>query len=179
MHECDKVRSFISDFIEGDLHPHIRKEVETHLKICTDCNEVAYQVRVICRSLQSLPQISTSADFEQRLHSQINTMRQFRFPFLSSATQSWKIPAVGSVVILATIGLFIVFNPTRTRVGNTSTIESSSLTPGSVQLPTQSSTIDQLPYPSAQAARSVVTDTIKKDSAGYFKKEGVKLVGEH
>ncbi len=179
MHECDKVRSFISDYIEGELHPHIRREVEAHLEICTDCNEVAYQVRVICRSLQNLPQISTSPDFEQKLHSQINSMRQIKFPLLSGAMQSWKIPAVGSVVILATIGLFIIFNPTRSRVGNTSTIESSSLTPGSVQIPTQSSAIGNLNHLSTQVSGAMVSDSIKKDSAGYFQKDGVKLVGEH
>lgn len=177
MHDCDKYRSFLSDYLEGELLPDIRKEVESHLHVCSDCSEIAYQVKIICESLSHLPQVSTSPNFEARLQAQIGHIKPSRFPVIPVLTENWKIPAVGSVVLLATIGMFIVLNPSKSKVAGTTTISSSNFAPASVQIPGKGNQLNQSTSLSG-GNQPAFLDSTGKDTAGYGNQDGLKLVGD-
>lgn len=111
MIDCDKFRSKFSSYLEGELSIEQRKEVEAHFSQCSDCHETFRQVRIIRQSLRQIPQISTDPDFEQKLHQEIFNSEQ-RTNFVPLPLQNWKLPAMGSAIVLATLGLFFVFNNT-------------------------------------------------------------------
>ncbi len=109
MADCDKFRMQFSDYLDGELTITERTELEAHLAVCEYCSETLNQIRIIQRSLQNIPAITTSPDFETRLHQMLHQQqtRSF-FPFRS--LQGWKVPAMGSALVLASLGLFLVFN---------------------------------------------------------------------
>ena len=109
MTNCDKFKLHYSDYIDGELPADQCQEVDHHLTLCLTCREIVRQMKIIQQSLRQIPQITTSPDFETKLKQQIlqqNPNRSFdTFPW-----QSWKLPAMGSAIVLATVGLFLVLN---------------------------------------------------------------------
>ncbi len=100
MQECDKFRVHFSSYIEGELLSEERQALEAHLAVCNDCSETIYQIKIIRRSLQALPTITTSRNFEYQLQQRLenlNTSSPWTGPFLN-LKRNWKIPAIGSAV---------------------------------------------------------------------------------
>ncbi len=109
MVDCDKLKTNFSDYLDGDIPLEQRKQLDDHFEHCPDCHEIIRQMKIIQDSLKKLPQVNTSPDFEKRLHQQIfNPAPKNNFvpPILSS----WKLPAMGSAIVLATVGLFLVLD---------------------------------------------------------------------
>ncbi len=115
MQECDKFRVHFSSYIEGELIFEERQALEAHLAVCHDCSETLYQMKIIRRSLQSLPTITTSTQFEYRLNQKIanlNNASPWTAPLLN-LRQNWKIPAIGSAVASIIIVGVLLLSPTQ------------------------------------------------------------------
>lgn len=108
MAECDKFKRVFSDYLDGEISFEERRLLEEHLRVCTDCSETVRQLKIIQESLRRMPQVKTSPDFEQRLHQQIFTP-QTSLQFNNPLFQNWKLPAMGSAIVLATVGFFLIF----------------------------------------------------------------------
>ncbi len=108
MTECDKFKRFFSDYLDGEISFEERRSLEAHLQVCTDCSETMRQMKIIQESLRRMPQVKTSADFEQRLHQQIFAP-QTSVQMGNQLFQNWKLPAMGSALVLATVGFFLIF----------------------------------------------------------------------
>ncbi|NOX36663.1 MAG: hypothetical protein GXO78_03920 [Calditrichaeota bacterium] len=111
MHQCDKFRVYFSSYIEGELHSEQRKYLEAHLAVCPECSEAVYQIKIIRESLRRLPTIQTSDGFETRLHYRINQLNQQSTSPFFLIKEHWKIPALGSAILLLVVTTFIFFNP--------------------------------------------------------------------
>jgi predicted anti-sigma-YlaC factor YlaD len=109
MTECDKFRTNFSNYLDGELHLERRKLLEDHFSVCPECHDTYRQMKNIQQNLNNLPQISTSVGFEQNLQQSI--LRQNQNPgFIPPQLQNWKLPAMGSAIVVATVSLFLVFN---------------------------------------------------------------------
>ncbi len=174
MSDCDKFKMHFSGYLDGDLTPTLRKELESHLSACVECNETFRQIKMIQQSLRELPQINTSVDFEQRLHRQLSSLSRSS-SFFPQPWQNWKLPAMGSALVLATVGMFLIFNhsiePTQAPFPN--------------QAATQFSGAKQSPQLEASSgvsqdyeSKTLITgDSLSNDSV-QIKEDGMKLVGE-
>ncbi len=124
MQECDKFRVHFSSYIEGELLSEERQALEAHLAVCTDCSEAIYQIKIIRRSLQSLPPITTSSHFERQLQDRIarlNNTSPWMGPLLN-LKHNWKIPAIGSAVAsIVILGVLLLSppQPNTAQSGNT------------------------------------------------------------
>ncbi len=113
MQECDKFRVHFSSYIEGELIAEERQALEAHLAVCTDCSEAIYQIKIIRKSLQALPVVTTSTNFEHRLQQRIanlNNTPPWATP-LMNLRHNWKIPAIGSAVASIVIVGVLLLSP--------------------------------------------------------------------
>ena len=109
MTDCDKFRMNFSNYLEGELHFEGRKLLDDHFSVCPDCHDTYRQMKDVQQNLNNLPPISTSSGFEKSLQQRI--LRQNQNPgFIPPQLQNWKLPAVGSAIVVATVSLFLVFN---------------------------------------------------------------------
>jgi len=170
MMDCDKFRSKFSTYLDGELPTEQRKALDSHFTVCLACQEIFRQMKIIQQSLKQLPQISSSPDFEQRLRQQIFNSEK-RASVIPFQFQNWKLPAMGSAIVLATLGLFFVFNNTT----DTSQIPVNS--PASTQISVgKSSTGGGQVTPSQVGKTTLIPDSTRRDSSG-FKRDGFLQVG--
>lgn len=177
MVDCDKFKSSFSGYLDGELPIERRKELDNHFVECADCHEIIRQMRVIQQSLKQLPHISASSGFEQKLHEQIFRSDQ-KTSFIPQPLQNWKLPAMGSAIVLATVGLFLVFN-------DSSEIPTNGADPGSqkfLQAAPQIQGSDDAKMPSNESTVAAERSTAIKDSmivdSFRIKPEGLHQAGE-
>ena len=177
MNNCDKFQPLFSSYLEGDLLPDKRKSLEEHLSICPPCAKAIRSLKEICNSLRSMQVLTTSPDFEYRLHRQIANIGnghsiQFSFP-----VQNWKIPAAASLVVLGGVSAFLIVNSTDQ---------------SSVNVPVRPSTTNQVnPHKAPESsiltnqraqegnnATMMAEDSLKNDSSRGLRNQGIKLIDE-
>jgi len=176
MSDCDKFKPLFSSYIEGDLFPEKRKSLEDHLALCPPCARAVVRLKEMCNSLRSMQVLTTSPDFEYKLHQQIANIGNSHSIQFSIPIQNWKIPVAASLVVLVGVSVFIMVN---------------SSDQGSVNIPARpSSTVNQV-NPHNQAERSllpgrnsdadailIAQDSLKNDSSRGLRDKGLKLIDE-
>jgi len=65
---CKGVIREISNYIDGDLDPVVKQELERHLEHCEDCTMIVDQTRKSIRVLCDSRPVSLSTDVRARLH---------------------------------------------------------------------------------------------------------------
>jgi len=65
---CKGVIREISNYIDGDLDPVVREELERHLEHCEDCTMIVDQTRKSIKILCDSRPVSLSSDVRARLH---------------------------------------------------------------------------------------------------------------
>jgi hypothetical protein len=73
MGDCDKLKNYISDFIEGNLDPTTRKQFEDELRTNTELQQLTNNVRQVSKILTELPQYKCGDDFSIRLRERIHS----------------------------------------------------------------------------------------------------------
>ena len=66
---CKGVIREISNYIDGDLDPIVRQELERHLEHCEDCTMIVDQTRKSIEILCDSHPVSLPSDVRARLHS--------------------------------------------------------------------------------------------------------------
>jgi hypothetical protein len=107
MLNCDKFKMQFSEYLDNELPLSQRKEVDDHLAVCVECSEILRQIKIVQQSLRQLPRVSASPEFEKKLHEQIflNPSKPNIFPL---PLQNWKIPAMGTALVAATVSFFLI-----------------------------------------------------------------------
>lgn len=179
MHECDKYKPYYSSYIEGDLFLDQRGRIEDHLSICPPCRRAVQRLKLMCNTLRSLPILTTSPDFEYRLHQQITSLSDGHSLHLSLPIQNWKVPAFASIAVLGIIGLFMVFNSSDHR-DIAVPVQQSITKPANPQKPTEVNVLSDknIKGSSNKAAGTMLTDSLQRDSGRDYREEGMKLVDE-
>ena len=65
---CKGVIREISSYIDGDLDPIVKQELERHLEHCEDCTMIVDQTRKSIKVLCDSRPVSLSAEVRARLH---------------------------------------------------------------------------------------------------------------
>jgi len=65
---CKSVTRELSNYIDGDLDPVAKQELERHLEHCKDCTMIVDQIRKTIEILCDSRPISLPADVRSRLH---------------------------------------------------------------------------------------------------------------
>jgi len=69
---CKGVIREISNYIDGDLDPVVRHELERHLEHCEDCTMIVNQTKKSIEFLCDSKPISLPSDVRLRLHAALN-----------------------------------------------------------------------------------------------------------
>jgi anti-sigma factor RsiW len=69
---CKGVIREISNYIDGDLDPVVRQELERHLEHCEDCTMIVDQTKKSIEILCDSKPISLPSDVRSRLHAALN-----------------------------------------------------------------------------------------------------------
>jgi putative zinc finger protein len=72
--DCYQVRRELSDYLEGDLTPRFRLQIEEHLKSCDHCRAVHDGTRNVVRLLGDEKAIELPQGFSQRLYKRLFTV---------------------------------------------------------------------------------------------------------
>ncbi len=65
---CKGVIRELSNYIDGDLDPALKLELERHLEHCEDCTMVVDQIRKTIRIFSGAEPVSLPEDVHSRLH---------------------------------------------------------------------------------------------------------------
>lgn len=179
MSECDKYKSLFSNYIDGDLFPEQRKFIENHISVCPPCQRAVQRLKVICKSLRSMPVLTTSPDFESRLHQQIANLGYGQSINLSLPIQNWKIPAAASFAVIILIGIFLFFDSSDNLQNSTIPANPSISNPVNLQRTSEESVLlNKDAQDPNKGMVSIQEDSTKDDTDTDLKKSGLKLVDE-
>jgi len=68
---CKGVIRELSNYIDGDLDPVLKKELERHLEHCEDCTMIVDQTKKSIEILCDSEPVKLPADVRSRLHSSV------------------------------------------------------------------------------------------------------------
>jgi anti-sigma factor RsiW len=69
---CKGVIRELSNYIDGDLDPVVKQELERHLEHCEDCTMIVDQTKKTIRVLCDSQPVSLSDDVRSRLHAALH-----------------------------------------------------------------------------------------------------------
>jgi len=68
---CKGVIRELSNYIDGDLDPVVKQELERHLEHCEDCTMIVDQTKKTIEILCGSQPVSLSTDVRSRLHAKL------------------------------------------------------------------------------------------------------------
>jgi hypothetical protein len=71
MLDCDKVKEFVSDYIEKRLTPGLKTELDNHFQQCPDCKLVLERIPKVQSLMGNLVSVQCSDDFNLNLRERI------------------------------------------------------------------------------------------------------------
>ena len=69
---CKHVIRELSDYIDGDLDPALKQELERHLEHCEDCTMIVDQTRKTIQIFSGSEPVSFPSDVKSRLHAALH-----------------------------------------------------------------------------------------------------------
>ena len=115
--ECEKAKKLLSSYLEDELNPQQRKEVESHLKSCPSCSELFSLLQQTKESLSSWPELEVRPELLGRLYSIPQKKKKFKFSFDFLLRPSLQPFLAGAVILLMVIS-FYAFNPQRKQINH-------------------------------------------------------------
>ena len=74
MVNCDKVLRELSNFIDGDIEPGLRAEMEAHLKMCRRCSVLHDSLRKVVVVIADERTFEIPVGYSERLHAFIDRL---------------------------------------------------------------------------------------------------------
>jgi anti-sigma factor RsiW len=119
---CERIQELLSPYLDGDLSPSERAEMDSHLKACPDCAELLGRLRTALAAFASFPEVDLSEDLRARLSAIPDQARRPRF----SLDFLFK-PALQPVLAAATgfLMLFSVYmvSPNKSAINRTISLQ--------------------------------------------------------
>jgi len=113
MIDCDKVKGFISDYIEKRLTPGLKTELDTHFQQCPNCKLVLERIPKVKSLMSNLKSVKCSDDFNLKLRERITG--NLNEPMISRS--SFKKVSYGfsfALIVVVTVFGFNFFNQAET-----------------------------------------------------------------
>jgi anti-sigma factor RsiW len=102
---CDKAQELLSPYLDGELDPAARAEMEAHLAACPECAGLAARMRTALAAFASFPEIEPSPALRRRLLAIPERSRRFKWDlsFLRRPALQPVLAAVSGLLILITV----------------------------------------------------------------------------
>lgn len=113
MIDCDKVKEYVSEYLEKRLTPGLKTELDNHFQNCPDCKSVLERMPKIQSLMSNLEPIKCSDDFNLKLRERIaGNLNESMI-----STSSFKKVSYGfsfALIIIVTVFGFNFFNQAET-----------------------------------------------------------------
>jgi len=116
--ECEKFEKLLSLYLEDELSPQQKREVEAHLQSCTSCTELVSLLKETKESLSSWPELEVRPSLLHRLYSIPEKKKRFKLSFDFLLRPSLQ-PILAGAAILMMVISFFAFNPHRKNISRT------------------------------------------------------------
>jgi len=113
--KCKKIRNLLQLYIDNTLTFGEKQIVEKHLEKCSECRAELKSLSATVRLIKSLPEVSTSPDFTEKLMSKISQIKEKERERIIPAWQIslkslWSTPRYRySLVSILTVAVFCFF----------------------------------------------------------------------
>ncbi|MBI2447119.1 MAG: zf-HC2 domain-containing protein, partial [Candidatus Omnitrophica bacterium] len=75
--ECDKVKGFLSEYIDGVLDAQVKKLIDEHLPACKSCSEELASLNACIKELGVLKGVEAPGNFLEKVHERIERKAGF------------------------------------------------------------------------------------------------------
>ena len=100
--DCKKIRDFlITDYLDAELKPQLRQEIEEHLKSCSQCRKLEGDLEELHRSFKEAKHIEPLAQVWQRIRESIEAKQ-------APVLRGWIWPVPKPVFAFATVAALII-----------------------------------------------------------------------
>ncbi len=116
MTNCERFKDSLSDMIDNQVTPSIRKEMESHMGQCKSCADDYHRTVSLKSILNDMSKVQASCDFDSRLRASLareiesGEKKLFNFNWNGNST---KVTVGASAIALASLTFFIVQNSNR------------------------------------------------------------------
>ena len=107
---CDKIQNLLSPYVDGELTPEAKADVEAHLLSCRECAELLSLLKLATASLADFPEVEPSSDLNAKLYAIPARQKKFRFS-LDFLVKPALQPVFATVTVLLIIFSFYMFGP--------------------------------------------------------------------
>jgi anti-sigma factor RsiW len=66
--ECKQIEKLLSPYLDNELDPTERQQVEEHLNQCPSCAQLYTALREAVEALSEMPELEISEDMRERLY---------------------------------------------------------------------------------------------------------------
>ena len=104
---CDKIQDLLSPYLDGELEPGARAEMEAHLASCRECAGLAARMRLAMAAFASFPEVDPGPALRRRLLAIPERQRRFKLDlsFLRRPALQPVLAAVSGLIMLVTVYL--------------------------------------------------------------------------
>jgi len=107
---CEKIQDLLSPYLDGELTPEAKAEVDAHLSSCPECVELLSLLKMATDSLAAFPEIEPSPDLKAKLYAVPDRKKKFRFSLDFLVKPSLQ-PVLTAATVLLVIFSFYMFGP--------------------------------------------------------------------
>jgi len=107
---CEKIQDLLSPYLDGELTPEAKAEVDAHLSSCRECAELLSLLRMATDSLTAFPDVEPSPDLTAKLYAVPARKKKFRFSLDFLVKPSLQ-PVLTAAAVLLVIFSFYMFGP--------------------------------------------------------------------
>ena len=103
MKSCGRVRKLLSDYLEKELDQETQKEIQEHIRFCTDCFEQEKTLRKVLSLSKELPESEPSPEFIYKFRQKLDRERFFT-PVKKKVSPTkrwvWALPVTAAAALL-------------------------------------------------------------------------------
>ena len=182
MMNSDNLHEHYSAYLDGEMPQNTLKAFESALKDNSEAQQTLERMNNLRNQLQQLPVVSTTPDFEQRLHERIQELnsRPFRItPFPESPSWRTTATATAVVVVLTFSSAIYYFGNEGDIIEGTAQPTTSTMTPTTAP-GLKAATSIKMPISSQQPTEldDASQDSTDRDQRRNLKK-GIQVVNEN
>ena len=101
---CHRIQKRLPAYQDGEIGGKERERISAHMAGCPACRSAYAELEQAWQSLEKIPEIQASAEFERRLSARINAVPEprsrWRFPWVSWIYRAYPAPAMAAVLLL-------------------------------------------------------------------------------
>jgi hypothetical protein len=109
---CDRCEELLSTYLEGELRPEEKSEVDAHVEACPGCRRLLAALTATQEALGRFPEVEVSEGLRSRLLTIPEKRKKFSFTFDFLLKPSLQ-PVFAAATVFLTLLSFYLFNPNK------------------------------------------------------------------